>query len=190
MRYTYQGRGRYTPASASSVRSLRPVYRDHQSDSLAPLVPDHKPVQASELSLNQKIALLSLSKDKAASLVYGRLKERSDIPKPMLSDYQALANFGLATRPHRFHDITARGATLAREIGKKLASHYGIHAFYRGGDDQYDFALCCTCGYSRPVSRSMSKRAIEIIKDRHIFGNKAVNDLLAAMSPAKSETAA
>lgn len=144
------------------------------------------PAQPEELSLNLKVALLSMGKDFLSRAVYSDLKERKDIPKVFISDFQQLAGLGLATRPTtgRYHLLTFTGEARADEVRKELSRQFSIHVFDQGskGYGNTHSTVRCTCGWSGGQYQTGSRRNMLALQERHIETVRRLAELASALT--------
>lgn len=137
-----------------SVEALRAYFDTGPKQPRLPLPPPFDPMT---LSLMQQAAMMLMHESYFNRTVYRRLLEDSQ-DKPALQDFKTLVNLGFAKKraSEKWHNLTAGGAVIARELEKRLCQSLDIHAMLGPFGSGETVSFSCPCGWRTSVRNSGS----------------------------------
>jgi hypothetical protein len=119
---------------------------------LAPRVEYQPPAEADieQLSTQQKLALLQMSRRISHQTIWRAVKEKYDEAPFDRSAFRQLRERGLAELldDQKYHSLTTSGAQFCDLIGRQLVRDHKIHVPWIGGNVGASTSLHCTCGWS------------------------------------------
>ncbi len=137
---------------AVDFQTLQRLKEGHSPD----IAPAAEPVDPfADFSVLHKAALLTMHESAVKRALVARLLIDSQ-ERPLMPEYRFLVAQGLAHRRlnDKWHHLTPRGVTLAKELEKTLCQEFNIHLLLRGGDVGWQTVFRCPCGWSTRVRRS------------------------------------
>jgi hypothetical protein len=160
------------------------------------MAPEYKLAAESEidqLSTQQKLALLQMSRRISHQAIWRAMRQKFDAPPFTLGTFRQLRDLGLAELldGQKYHSLTMEGARLCDLIGRQLVAEHHIHSPWLGGNSGANASLYCTCGWSASLRRGdhMQLKAARAFST-HLRTIEAMNGLTAALAPRKSHAPA
>ena len=166
-----------------SVSALRARFGDAADRSPAPSSPLPPPAPGAgepELTLGQKVALITMRKSDWASAVLAKLKEIGRAAA-IGNDFRSLVPLRLATNKGSFHVLTPAGRWRADQVAMQIAREIGMHVLtYDWTEHGRPCFVRCTCGFS--VHRQQ--------RNKHLLGRSGSNHLAFVASQASKRDVA
>lgn len=165
---------KFEPSTSVPVHRIEP----------APVVSDAARI-AANLSTQQKLALLQMSKRIPNQMIWRKMRERFDAPPFTLSTFRQLRNDGLAELlpDSHYHSLTMLGAQVCDLVGRNLVREENIHASWMGSNMGGIATVNCTCGWSAGVPRGTQTQMKAMRAFSHHMASIECIETLATLAP-------